>query len=59
MQHPKAEELLWTPSTQQPKKSQNGQWNVRYRNDVKAAAVAELSELIAVHTPWLNVRYAF
>ncbi len=57
--HPKAEQLLWTPDTQQPKKSQNGQWNVRYRNDVKAAAVAELTDLIAQYTPWLKVRYAF
>jgi len=35
--HPKAEELLWRPDIQQPKRSQNGQWNVRYRNDVKRA----------------------
>ncbi|MGA9873713.1 MAG: spore photoproduct lyase family protein [Rhodococcus sp. (in: high G+C Gram-positive bacteria)] len=57
--HPKAEELLWTPSTQQAKRSQNGAWNVRYRNDVKARGVAELTAMIAERTPWLNVRYAF
>lgn len=57
--HPKAENVLWTPSTQQTKRSQNGALNVRYRNDVKAAAVAELTELIASKAPWLTVRYAF
>ena len=57
--HPKAEELLWRPDLQQPKRSQNGQWNVRYRNDVKRAGVERLQELIAHHAPWLRVRYAF
>jgi len=57
--HPKAEDLLWRPDLQQPKLSQNGQLNVRYRNDVKRAGVARLTELIATHAPWLRVRYAF
>ena len=57
--HPKAEELLWRPDLQQPKRSQNGQWNVRYRNDVKRAGVTRLQELIGAHAPWLRVRYAF
>ncbi len=57
--HPKAEDLLWRPDLQQPKRSQNGQWNVRYRNDVKRAGVERLQELIAHHAPWLRVRYAF
>ncbi|MFW3170909.1 spore photoproduct lyase family protein [Geodermatophilus sp. CPCC 206100] len=57
--HPRAEELLWRPDLQQPKRSQNGQWNVRYRNDVKRAGVTRLQELIAAHAPWLRVRYAF
>ncbi|MGY1730187.1 spore photoproduct lyase family protein [Geodermatophilus sp. SYSU D01045] len=57
--HPKAEDLLWRPDLQQPKRSQNGQWNVRYRNDVKRAGVERLRELIAAHAPWLRVRYAF
>ncbi|MGY1775053.1 spore photoproduct lyase family protein [Geodermatophilus sp. SYSU D00804] len=57
--HPKAEDLLWRPDMQQPKRSQNGQWNVRYRNDVKRAGVERLRELIASHAPWLRVRYAF
>jgi spore photoproduct lyase family protein len=57
--HPKAEDLLWRPEIQQPKRSQNGQWNVRYRNDVKRAGVERLQELIAHHAPWLRIRYAF
>jgi spore photoproduct lyase family protein len=57
--HPKAEDLLWRPEVQQPKRSQNGQWNVRYRNDVKRAGVARVQALIAAHAPWLTVRYAF
>ncbi|MGY1830101.1 spore photoproduct lyase family protein [Geodermatophilus sp. SYSU D01180] len=57
--HPKAEDLLWRPDLQQPKRSQNGQWNVRYRNDVKRAGVERLRALIAAHAPWLRVRYAF
>jgi hypothetical protein len=57
--HPKAEDLLWRPDLEQPKRSQNGQWNVRYRNDVERDGVQRLQELIAHTTPWLNVRYAF
>ncbi len=57
--HPKAEDLLWRPELQRPKRSQNGQWNVRYRNDVKRDGVARLRSLIARHAPWLPVRYAF
>ncbi|MCZ2804289.1 spore photoproduct lyase family protein [Modestobacter sp. VKM Ac-2983] len=57
--HPQAEELLWRPELQQPKVSQNGQVNVRYRNDVKRAGVLRLQELIRQHAPWLRVRYAF
>ncbi len=57
--HPRAEELLWRPDLQQPKRSQNGSWNVRYRNDVKRAGVTRVQELVAAHAPWLRIRYAF
>jgi len=57
--HPRAEDVLWRPELQQPKRSGNGQDNVRYRNDVKRAGVARLRSLIAEHAPWLDVRYAF
>ena len=57
--HPKAEDALWRPDLQQPKRSQNGMLNVRYRNDVKRAGVERLQQLIDEHAPWLRVRYAF
>ena len=57
--HPKAEELLWTPDTQQAKRSQTGGSNVRYRTGFKGERVRELTDLIAERTPWLRVRYAF
>ncbi|MFM2475322.1 spore photoproduct lyase family protein, partial [Burkholderia cenocepacia] len=44
--HPRAEELLWTPETQEDKRSQNGAINVRYRADLKRAAVARLRRLV-------------
>ncbi|WP_436530723.1 spore photoproduct lyase family protein [Actinoplanes sp. HUAS TT8] len=57
--HPKAEELIWRPDLQQPKRSQNGSWNVRYRTGEKGRHVAALLDLIAARTPYLHVRYAF
>jgi spore photoproduct lyase family protein len=57
--HPKAEDVLWRPDLQQPKRSQTGMWNVRYRNNPKREAVETLRSLIEDHTPWLRVRYAF
>jgi spore photoproduct lyase family protein len=57
--HPKGEAVLWRPEIQQPKRSQTGGWNVRYRNNVKAAAVADLTGAIERYAPWLRVRYAF
>ncbi|OKK21993.1 radical SAM protein [Streptomyces sp. CB00455] len=57
--HPRAEDALWRPDIQQPKRSENGSWNVRYRNSVKAEAVETMRRLIATHAPWLRIRYAF
>ncbi|MFJ8295179.1 spore photoproduct lyase family protein [Streptomyces sp. NPDC094447] len=57
--HPRAEDVLWRPDIQQPKRSENGSWNVRYRTAIKAEAVDTLIRLIQEHTPWLRVRYAF
>ncbi|MGW2273447.1 spore photoproduct lyase family protein [Streptomyces yangpuensis] len=57
--HPRAEDVLWRPELQQPKRSENGSRNVRYRHDVKAGAVATMRELVAAHAPWLRIRYAF
>ncbi|MEU2062519.1 spore photoproduct lyase family protein [Streptomyces sp. NPDC013455] len=57
--HPRAEEVLWQPALQQGKRSENGAMNVRYKNRVKAEAVQTLRDLVAAHTPWLRIRYAF
>jgi len=57
--HPAAEELLWRPDLQEPKRSQTGGLNVRYRAGWKKRWVQQLLELIEAETPWLRVRYAF
>lgn len=57
--HPRAEDALWRPGLQQRKRSENGSWNVRYRDGVKGEAVAALRDLVAARAPWLRVRYAF
>lgn len=57
--HPRAEEVLWQPDLQQPKRSENGALNVRYRNTVKREAVETLRRVIESRAPWLRVRYAF
>ncbi|WP_372454654.1 spore photoproduct lyase family protein [Streptomyces buecherae] len=57
--HPRAEDVLWQPDLQQPKRSENGALNVRYRSTVKPQAVETLSRMIRTRAPWLRVRYAF
>ena len=57
--HPRAEELIWRPDLQQPKRSQNGSLNVRYRTGEKGRYVAALTDLIAARAPYCRIRYAF
>ncbi|MFE3786250.1 spore photoproduct lyase family protein [Streptomyces goshikiensis] len=57
--HPRAEDALWRPDLQEPKRSENGSWNVRYRSGVKSGAVETMRTLVARHAPWLRIRYAF
>ncbi|WP_222708971.1 spore photoproduct lyase family protein [Nonomuraea sp. C10] len=57
--HPKAEEVLWRPDLQQPKRSQTGGWNVRYRTGQKGRYVAALTDLIDERLPFCRIRYAF
>lgn len=57
--HPKAEQVLWRPDIQQPKRSQTGGLNVRYRTGWKGAWVGQLEGLIAERLPSCRVRYAF
>jgi hypothetical protein len=56
---PRRKRFCGSPGLQQSKRSQSGQDNVRYRNDVKRHAVARLTELVERHAPWLRIRYAF
>jgi spore photoproduct lyase len=57
--HPKGEELLWRPDLQQPKRSESGQLNVRYRTGTKGRWVDELTTLMGERLPECRVRYAF
>ncbi len=57
--HPRAEELLWRPDLQEPKRSESGGLNVRYRAGTKGRYVAELTDLVARVLPECRVRYAF
>jgi spore photoproduct lyase family protein len=57
--HARAEELLWQPGIQEPKRSGNGMTNVRYRAGWKGVWRDRLLALLAAKTPWLTVRYAF
>jgi spore photoproduct lyase len=57
--HPRAEELLWTPEIQEPKVSQRGGRNIRYRSGFKGRAVRDFTGLLAQRMPYCRVRYAF
>ncbi|WP_110182641.1 spore photoproduct lyase family protein [Nocardioides solisilvae] len=57
--HPQAEEWLWRPDLQEPKRSQSGQDNVRYRAAWKARWVQQLREMVAEELPGCRIRYAF
>jgi spore photoproduct lyase family protein len=57
--HPRAEEYLWTPQTQETKRSEGGQWNLRYRAAWKRQWLERFKRLLAVKLPYCGVRYAF
>ncbi len=57
--HPKAEDLLWRPDLQQPKRSQTGGLNLRYRTGLKGRLVQTFRELVDRHLPECRIRYAF
>nr|WP_230684950.1 spore photoproduct lyase family protein [Cellulomonas sp. JZ18] len=57
--HPKAEQVLWRPDLQEPKRSQTGGWNVRYRTGDKGRYVRALTDLVAQRLPECRIRYAF
>jgi spore photoproduct lyase len=57
--HPRAEQYLWTPETQQLKRSEGGMFNLRYKVAWKRQWVARFQELLANRLPYCRVRYAF
>ena len=57
--HAKGEDLLWRPDLQQAKRSQNGQFNVRYKSAWKTRWVSQLTDLVAQKLPGCRIRYAF
>lgn len=57
--HPKAEQVLWQPSLQETKRSQNGALNVRYAWQRKQRYLDEFLTLLADRAPYCTVRYAF
>jgi spore photoproduct lyase len=57
--NPKAEELIWTPATQETKRSQFGGINVRYQYQLKAQLIEEFKQLQAEIIPWCKIRYIF
>ncbi|MFD1722752.1 spore photoproduct lyase family protein [Amnibacterium endophyticum] len=57
--HPKAEEVLWRPDLQEPKRSENGAINVRYRAATKRRYLDDFLALLAAELPYCRVRYAF
>ena len=57
--HPKAEELLWRPDLQEPKVSQAGGDNLRYKLSIKRGLVDEFRSLLQDKLPYCKIRYAF
>jgi DNA repair photolyase len=57
--HPKAEDYLWTPQTQETKRSEGGQLNLRYRVAWKRQWLDRFQALLAQRMPYCGVRYAF
>lgn len=57
--HPKAEDYLWTPETQQVKRSESGMWNLRYKSAWKQQWLQRFRELLAAKLPYCDIRYAF
>nr|WP_294690257.1 spore photoproduct lyase family protein [uncultured Friedmanniella sp.] len=57
--HPKAEQVLWRPDLQEPKRSQTGGLNVRYRSGAKRGYLDQLQAALARTLPSCTVRYAF
>ena len=57
--HPRAEDYLWTPRTQEGKVSEGGMWNLRYKAAWKKQWIARLLGVLDEVMPYCAVRYAF
>ncbi|MCW3011254.1 MAG: spore photoproduct lyase family protein [Solirubrobacterales bacterium] len=57
--HPRAEEVLWRPELQEPKRSQNGALNVRYARGKKGRMVSVFRDIWDAALPGCEIRYAF
>lgn len=55
----KGEHLLWVPNIQEPKISQYGGENIRYKLDVKQKAIEDFRELHDKVIKWNIIRYIF
>jgi len=54
-----AEHLLWNPDLQEPKTSQYGGKNVRYKRGLKRDAINRFTEIHDSVIPWNTIRYIF
>ena len=58
--HPKAEQYLWTPETQQVKRSEGGMLQPSLQGRLGSSQwLARFQELLADKLPYCGVRYAF
>jgi len=53
------EDLLWVPQVQEPKVSQYGGTNIRYKHDVKAEYIRQWTAVHDEVIPWNTIRYIF
>jgi spore photoproduct lyase family protein len=57
--HPKGEELLWKPQWQEPKISQTGGHNLRYKYNLKYKMIDMFRDVYNKHISYAPIRYIF
>ena len=58
-ERPQVEDTLWSPDIQEPKISQYGGKNIRYKFEMKRKFIREFRELHESKIPWNTIRYIF
>lgn len=53
------ENILYNPLIQEPKRSQHGGYNVRYKTHIKANYINQFKQLVDKYCNWLVIRYIF